>query len=92
MTASRLVLVLFAFTAACGSEPAAVASSPAPQRRPPECVSMPPLYLVDGEAVDREAFNALDPDRIDTIALFQNPSVDRFGPGAECGAIVVTTK
>ena len=93
MLKSQTMVVLLVLTVACGSEPVNLAPSPAPPttvERP--CINTRPLVLMDGVAVDFEMLNTLDQSQVETINIFQNPSTDRFGPGAECGAIVVTTK
>jgi len=94
MVRPPILIVLSVLLGACRSEPANVAVSPAPipvSEGP--CATTPALFLVDGARVDKEVFDSLGADQIETINVFLAPTaVPRFGPEASCGAIVVTTQ
>lgn len=52
-----------------------------------------PLFIVDGKKEDQFAFNTIDPNAIESINVLKDASaVALYGPQAENGAILITTK
>lgn len=91
----RLILVpVCCLFAACSA-----ARPPVRSPKPPEAAALEaagpadPFYFIDGRTASRDAFEQLTHDDIDRILILIGPAaVDRYGPDAAGGAMLVTTR
>lgn len=51
-----------------------------------------PLYIVDGVEVPSGGFKKINPDKIESITVLKDASAATYGPKAQDGVIIITTK